>query len=340
VPSTVESLFVAASVARTGVVPWGTRIPSPGERGIGTGVYIVALTGELNWIERATSVCPLSMDALVELLDARRELTLDGQRPDAETLGGRLASFWCQDEVVLYIGSAGPRQRVRVSELSDRVAEYYSTPLGARSPHAGGWPLKTLSNLSDLYVQYAYCADVLTRERLMLTAFADGLSAETRAALHDATHVMPFANLRDANGARKAHGIKGARAPRVRCRSQRRRATVRVPAGEGVYAPQPASVPRAPDTALRYYTQRISAGDIRQGIIRIPRPAKTLFPGERAYVEIALRGERKSYRWDPRYGPDQERSGVLGVGTTLTRRLVTEGERLAIRVQDGVFFLG
>lgn len=133
--------------------------------------------------------------------------------------------------------------------------------------------------------------------------------------------------------------IKRARAPRARGRSQRRAATVRVPAVERIDAPQPAWVPTGPDTALRYYTQRVSGGDIRRGIIRIPRPVKTLFPGERASVEIDLRGERKSCRWDPRYGPDQARSGVLGIGTTLTRRLVTEGERLAIQVQDGVFFL-
>ena len=95
-----------------------------------------------------------------ELLDVRHaELNLDGQRPDAAQLGARLAGFWCADEVVLYGGRAGPRGRVSVSELSDRVAEYYATPLGARSPHAGAWPLKTLAILSSLYVHYGYCAD-------------------------------------------------------------------------------------------------------------------------------------------------------------------------------------
>ena len=67
---------------------------------------------------------------------------------------------------------------------------------------------------------------------------------------------------------------------------------------------------------------------------------KVLFPPTRAQVEIELRGERKSCRWDPRYGPDQERSGVLGLGTALTRRLITEGERLSIHVENGVFVLG
>jgi hypothetical protein len=339
VPSPVGKIFAAASVAPTGFVCWSTRVPPPTTR-IDTGVYVVALTDELDSLERAAPVCPLSKGALVELLDARGELTLDGARPDAERLGERLASFFYPDEVVIYIGSAGPRKRIKVSALSDRVAEYYSTPLGARSPHAGGWPLKTLSNLSDLYVHYAYCGDVLTRERLMLKTFADGLSVETRSALHKATAVMPFANLRDADGVRKAHGIKGARAPRLRGGSLRGSAAVRVPTVERSDAAPAMSARAARGTASGYYTQRVSAGDIRQGIIRIPRPVKMLFPGERARVEIDLRGERKSCRWDPRHGPDQERSGVLGVGTPLTRGLVTEGERLSIRVANGVFYLG
>ena len=338
VPSPVGEIFAAVSVARTGFVSWNTRVPPP-STSIDTGVYVVALTDELNSLESARPVCPLSKAALVELLEARRELNLDRARPDAERLGERLASFWCPDEVIIYIGSAGPRQRIKVSALSDRVAEYYSTPLGARSPHAGGWPLKTLSNLSDLYVHYAYCGDVLTKERLMLKTFADGLSTETRSALHDATAVMPFANLRDADGVRKAHGIKGARAPQLRSRSLRRSAAARVTVDRSDATPA-TSAPPARDTASGCYTQRVSAGDIRQGIIRISRPVKSLFPSERARVEIDLRGERKSCRWDPRHGPDHERSGVLGVGTALTRGLVTEGERLSIWVANGVFYLG
>lgn len=339
-PSTVGGLFAAANVARTGVVSWSKRIPPPKAIGNGTGVYAVALTDDRDSIEPAASPCPLSKAALQALLDVRPELTLDGVRPDAETLGERLASFWCPDEVVVYIGSAGPRRRLVVSELSDRVAEYYSTRLGARSPHAGGWPLKTLANLSDLYVHYAYCDDVLTRERLILEAFATSLSDETRDALHDATNVMPFANLEDGQGRRKAHGIKGARAPRVRGVRQHRPASVRAPTAEPIKASRAGLPTAGPSTPSPFYTQRVSAGDIRRGIIRIPGPAKVLFPPTRTQVQIELHGERTSCRWDPRYGPDQERSGVLGVGTALTRRLITEGERLSILVENGVFFLG
>lgn len=95
-----------------------------------------------------------------------------------------------------------------------RSREYYATALGARSPHAGGWPLKTLANLSELHVHYAYCADVVTAEERVLDRFAEQLSRGTRAALHDSTFVMPFANLEDGHGRRKRHGITGARAPK------------------------------------------------------------------------------------------------------------------------------
>lgn len=169
----------------------------------------------------------------------------------------------------------------------------------------------------------------------MLGGFAEGLSDEARAALYDPAHVMPFANLEDGKGGRKAHGIKGARAPRVR--SPR---VQPVPRASALAVERVDASRAARSTAVsRYQTQRITVGDIQRGIIRIPSPAKVMFPGKRAYVEIELRGERKSCRWDPRYGSDQERSGVLGIGTALMRRLVTEDEQLHIRLERDVRYL-
>src|SRR4051812_12721833 len=107
-PSTVASLFAAAGVARQGAVGWGEVIPAQAT-GSGTGVYVVALPPELASPGAALAAYPVSATAVQKLLDVRRELTLDGARPDARQLGVRLFGFWCPDEVVLYIGRAGPR---------------------------------------------------------------------------------------------------------------------------------------------------------------------------------------------------------------------------------------
>ncbi len=77
-------------------------------------------------------------------------------------------------------------------------------------------------------------------------------------------------------------------------------------------------------------TQRITQVDIRAGRIRIPHESKHLFPRERAYVRVNLRGRSLEPRWDPRFGPDQERSGVLGIGRRVLPELVEPDEVLTI----------
>ena len=82
-------------------------------------------------------------------------------------------------------------------------------------------------------------------------------------------------------------------------------------------------------------TQRITAIDLRNGRIRVPQDSKRLFPGDRTYVQLSLRGRKISARWDPRFGPDQERSGVLGVGRRVLPELVEVDEVLSITTADG-----
>jgi hypothetical protein len=153
--------------------------------------------------------------AVDQLLAVRPELTLDGARPTREQLIERLAAFWFPDEVVVYIGLAGARKnRPGQGELAKRVCEYYNTPLGANGPHAGGWPLKTLACLDDLYVHYAYCDRVGEAEHDCIEHFANHTSERARLDLRDAVRIMPFANLEFPKGNSKNHGVRGARAPK------------------------------------------------------------------------------------------------------------------------------
>lgn len=214
VPSTVGEIFVAARVSPVGVIRWGTLPPRPSPAAPATGIYVVALTDQLDSLDGALAAAPISQTWVDELLAARPELTLDHTRPTCRQVVERLAAFWFPDEVVLYIGLAGPRKnRPRQGEVAKRVSEYYNTPLGARGPHAGGWPLKTLTCLHDIYVHYAYCDRVSTAEDKCIGHFAKHVSERTLASLRDQVRVMPFANLEFPKGNPKNHGIRGARAP-------------------------------------------------------------------------------------------------------------------------------
>jgi len=102
-------------------------------------------------------------------------------------------------------------------------------------------------------------------------------------------------------------------------------------------APPPPATPRRPAPARRpalaegeRQTQRITARDLADGRIRLPRAAKSLLPPGSGVVRLSLRGCDVEARWDPRKGPDRERSGVLRVRRDLLARLVREDEVLRL----------
>lgn len=342
-PSTIADIFAAASASPAGVVRWGTPPAPPVHRTApATGIYVVALSDELDSRAGALAAPPISEAAIEELLAARPELTLDHSRPTREQLLQRLAGFWFPDEVVVYIGLAGPRKNRPVQgEVAKRVGEYYDTPLGANGPHAGGWPLKTLACLHDVYVHYAYCDRVNKAENDCIGHFAKHVSKKTSASLHDPVRVMPFANLEFPKGNPKNHGIRGARAPRIK-RSVKPPVTAAAWAAPPAPPTAPPSAPRlAPDRVGAAVTphdrsQNVTAKDIEVGQVRIPIGAtKTVLPPVRQDIVVVLRGRKLTCRWDPRYG-EKERSGVIRVGKVAAADLLSPGDVLAVSVMaDG-----
>lgn len=315
-PTSPIYLIEAAGCGFGGIVPWGTRPPEQD-----SGIYVVSLSEDPQSVA-SLPTAPVDPSQVQELLDAVPGLTLDNQSASAKELAERLASMWLPDESVVYIGKA--------TSLASRVGQYYGTPLGARSPHAGGWPIKTLSNLDDLWVHWAVSRSPEESERLTLRTFMDNVSDETRSRLCDPSHPYPFANLTGPLG-RKNHGIRGARG------------------GRGRQAPPPARIsstaghqePREPrrEHPMSTRTQRITATDIANGRIRIPSASKHLFPGERTQIEVRIRSTQVTARWDPRFGPP-ERSGTIGIGRQLLPSLVQPNETLMVTLDGEVVVIG
>lgn len=326
-PSTVADIFAAAGIAADGVVPWGVPPAAPtAPTAPATGIYAVALTGDVDSYTETLGTPPMSESAATELLAVRPELTLDDARPSGPQLVKRLAEFWFPDEVVLYIGLAGPRKRKTAQgEVAMRVGEYYDTPLGANGPHAGGWPLKTLSCLPDLYVHFAYCEEVRKAEDDCIGHFAEHVSRKTRRRLRDPVRVMPYANLEFPKGNAKNHGIRGARAPKTP--GGRKSPPVR----PATPSPSPASM-ATPAGSEQNRSQNVTAKDIEAGQIRIPiGPTKTILPPTRQEIVVVLLGRELTCRWDPRYG-EKERSGIIRVGKAASAELLSPGDVLAVTV--------
>ncbi len=318
-PTSVAEVFAAVGLASHGPLTWGKR-PRTRE----SGVYVVSLTSSLDAFDAALPRPPFNDDAFRAWLSRCPRLTLDGTRPAADQLKRRIEGFWLPDEIIVYIG--------RATNLSSRLGDYYRTPIGASRPHSGGYFLKLLSPLEGLWVHYAPCTDPESAEGEMIRWFCDGVSETTKDMLIDQRHPFPFANLEWPAGTRKAHGLRGAR----ESRSHDAPHVPTIPARQQSQTTQLREV--SPGTAGRSRTQRVTAADLRAGQIRIPASGaaltKQVLPTAKTVIDVRLRGRAMNVSWDPRMGPDRERSGVLRVGRSL-RDLVSEGEVLTVLSDAG-----
>jgi hypothetical protein len=88
--------------------------------------------------------------------------------------------------------------------------------------------------------------------------------------------------------------------------------------------------------ATSFQTQRVTAVDLKAGRIRVPHDTKALLPSTRQSASIVLRGQPMVVAYDPRMGPDKERSGVLSIGRGLVDLVRPDEVLIVSRTGDSV----
>jgi TDG/mug DNA glycosylase family protein len=78
------------------------------------------------------------------------------------------------------------------------------------------------------------------------------------------------------------------------------------------------------------WSQRVTAKDIERGQIRLKQPARRFFPAGRARVEVVLRGARLRASYDPKIGPDRNRSPLLRIGRDQLASVVQPNEQFRV----------
>jgi transcription elongation factor GreA len=222
-------LLRAVGLLADGPVVWGRPVPAARP-----GIFVIELPAP-----RATA--PLELTRVGKWIERVETLRLDGERPTSRQLAARLAAFWLPDEVVLYVGATP-------NSIANRVKALRETVLGDRRPHSGGHWLQLLTGLEGARVWWAATDAVEESEDAVLSAFAAGVSDTTRAGLPDQAVVLPFANLRTPDGARKRTGLSGSLIPEPAATPAPPSRVVVVPDGDAEGA---RGEPPAPKRAVR-----------------------------------------------------------------------------------------
>ncbi|PPG05277.1 hypothetical protein C5E06_02725 [Pseudoclavibacter sp. RFBI5] len=289
------------------------------------GLYIVATTADARAEHTETSGPTINSTAIAELLQRHPSAAIDARPADPSSMAQRLEQMRPAGEPALYIGRAN-------SSVLRRMAQFYSTEIGARQPHGGGWPIKMLGE-DTLWVHYGTASDPKTAEVKMVEHFIDSLPADARSALIDPALPLPFANLefpKDAPSARrgqvKKHGLRYVKDGKTVAASSRN-AVPHLPAVR-VDSPTPGREPGSVST------QNVTAVDLRTGQLRFARAAKRLFPSARAAVTVRLGNECITASWNPRSDETRERSGVLRLRSELLTRHCAAGRPVRVSLLE------
>ena len=195
-PTTVSELFANVNLEFEGPVRWSHPVKNRRP-----GVYVVSISSDPEKHLGLQSTPLISIEIIGKWIQRLPSIELDGVRnPLAVDVADRLAEFWLPDESILYIG-------MTTTKVQTRINQYYKTPLGDRGPHAGGHWLKTLSNLSELFLYHAACEAPKSKEDQLLGYFVSNVSDNTMLLLRDPKHPFPFANLEYPKGTKKHHCI-------------------------------------------------------------------------------------------------------------------------------------
>ena len=181
-PISVASSFASAGLVPKGRVRWEEEFS---ERA--PGVYVLSLTPDWDSVSPTLVTAPIDVVQLDRLVAARPYVRVDGSPADSALLGRRIGCFWLPKEPILYIGQTK-------KPLRSRVGDFYKHSIGDRSPHAGGWWVKALSCLPDVYVHYVPTNDFEACERVMLRHFVANAEVPSVAAGAQRHDGMPFAN--------------------------------------------------------------------------------------------------------------------------------------------------
>lgn len=309
----VGELFDTAELLPAGVVQWGKQVELDRP-----GVYIVASTPALG--DRVGRLGTYQPDprAFDTLRSRCPSVAVDGAPATNDKMAERIGAFWIPESAVLYIGLAGTSVRKRVNQ-------YYSTRIGHRSPHAGGWWLKTLADLDALYVHYAAAESPKSAEARLLNTFAATIQPPARRVLHDPERIAPFANIEVQAGIRKRHGMTGYKNERANATTSPISAT-RVgssPAPDSNRAPgTPMPEGRAgPGTGTRIESQVITDKDRAGSNLRIPARSKSALPAADGYLEVSYQDRIVKARWRV----NGSRSGTIGLGRKIMSSIEAPG---------------
>ena len=185
-PVTVKEIFNKVGLVAPAAVKWKTPIPTNDN-----GVYVISLSDDAAKNKGTHNVCEISEEIFENWKILSPNLNVNGTISKT-AIEAELNQHWKPKETILYIGESTSE----TNGLGKRVNQFYQHKVGGKGPHTGGYWIKLLAQLENLYVYPAKCKNPRDTEFKMLMYFIEQSTGGNFYELDELGIHLPFANLK------------------------------------------------------------------------------------------------------------------------------------------------
>ncbi len=182
----VSDLFGKVGLTPSVPLKWGMPIKEKGN-----GVYVVSLSSSASENYGTLSNFQIRDEVFAEWINRSPDLNVVGAVSKG-LLEEELNKYWKPNQNILYIGESSSEN----NQLSGRLNQFYQHQVGWKGPHTGGYWIKLLAELNDLYVYYSICSNPRDTEFKMLMHFIEQTTGKNFYELGELGVHLPFANLK------------------------------------------------------------------------------------------------------------------------------------------------
>lgn len=182
----VKEIFNKVGLEPSAPLKWSNAIPIKGN-----GVYVISTSNNSTMNRGITSSCKMNEEVFKRWKTFSPELHVSNVSI-IESIEAEINKFWKPKENILYIGESSSE----TNGLAKRVNQFYIRQVGWKGPHTGGYWIKLLSQLEELYVYYAVCDYPRDTEFKMLLYFMEQSAGKSFYEIQELGKHLPFANMK------------------------------------------------------------------------------------------------------------------------------------------------
>jgi len=184
-PISVDQIFKEFKLTYSRPYKWNEKVDADFN-----GVYVISLSPNPKEASTIDEI-DISKEAFNRWLKEAPDLEIDNIKvSNIEQVRSYLNKFWHKSENIIYIGESTSK----TNPIQKRINQFYIHKVGQKGPHTGGYWIKLLSCLDDLYVYFAETSNPRETEFKMILRFAELISGKNIFQIKDLAASFPFAN--------------------------------------------------------------------------------------------------------------------------------------------------